>query len=239
MLEKSKMLTAKLCRYKYGKILVHIKCISSNIKDPSPALAAAPRPAPAPAPAPAIPGKFKITMPGAMWSCVALAFGIVSGPSALPALWNEMWLQTWSGLGAGAGAGKRGIGVWVLCLAASLMQCNGNHLPRFEMAASAWACEWAWSSQPRVITIKMGQFILSVACWRIREHVALDPFSLLLYLLLLLLPAWRMLRENIFIVLRAPVPRVAHSLALVVGLKSLLVVSCVCGQRGRVERETA
>lgn len=84
------MLTAKLCRYKYGKILVHIKCISSNIKDPSPALAAAALPAPAPAPAPAIPGKFKITMPGAMWSCVALVFGIVSGPSALPALWNEM-----------------------------------------------------------------------------------------------------------------------------------------------------
>lgn len=48
-----------------------------------------------------------------------------------------------------------------------------------------------------------------------------------------------MLRENIFIVLRAPVPRVAHSLALVVGLKSLLVVSCVCGQRGRVERDSA
>lgn len=93
------------------------------------------------------------------------------------------------GAGAKAGAGSRGIGVWVLCLAVSMMQCNGIHLPRFEMAASAWACEWAWSSQPRVITTKMGQFILSVACWRIREHVALDPFSLLLYFLLLLLPA--------------------------------------------------
>lgn len=126
----------------------------------------------------------------------------------------------------GAGSGNQGIGVWVLCLELWV----GNHLPRFEMAASAWACEWAWSSQPRVITIKMGQFILSVACWRFREHVALDPFSLLLLFLLLLLllslPAWRMLRENIFIVLRAGVPRVAHSLALV-ALKSLLVVSCV------------
>lgn len=45
-----------------------------------------------------------------------------------------------------------------------------------------------------------------------------------------------MLRENIFIVLRAGVPRVAHSLALVV-LKSLLVVSCV--QTGGVEGDSA
>lgn len=44
-----------------------------------------------------------------------------------------------------------------------------------------------------------------------------------------------MLRENIFIVLRAPEPRVAHSLAFVVAIKSLLVVSSA--HRQTTERE--
>lgn len=78
------MLTAKLCGYKYGKILVHIKCISSNIKDPSPALAAAQR-----LPLLSLPS-LKSQCLGPCGANVALAFGIVSGPSALPALWNEM-----------------------------------------------------------------------------------------------------------------------------------------------------
>lgn len=88
------MLTAKLCGYKYGKILVHIKCISSNIKDPSPAVVAAPRPTPPLPLALVLPllslPSLKSQCPGPCGANVALAFGIVSGPSALPALWNEM-----------------------------------------------------------------------------------------------------------------------------------------------------
>lgn len=84
-----------------------------------------------------------------------------------------------------------------------------NHLPRFEMAASTTnpplpAC--ACSSHPRLITIRMGQFIWSGARLR-RWLLFLSPLALALA------EAWavmggakapvRMLREIIFIVPRS------------------------------------